>query len=116
MDEKKDSLSEEIEEILRDMDLDGTLKGMWFMRYAIEKDVQDPGYTAFITKGLYIDVAEHFHTTPSCVERNIRSAVSIAWASGKVETLFGRPLERRPSNGEFIDMVSYRIRRGAGIK
>ena len=62
------------------------------------------------------EVAKRFHTTPSRVERAIRHAIEVAWDRGDLETLqrfFGYTVSNakgKPTNSEFIAMISDRIR------
>ena len=69
-----------------------------------------------VTKVLYPEVAKRFHTTPSRVERAIRHAIEVAWDRGDLETLqrfFGYTVSNakgKPTNSEFIAMISDRIR------
>ena len=69
-----------------------------------------------ITKELYPTIAKHFGTSASKVERAIRHAIEVAWNRGRIEALdeaFGRnvcSLDDKPTNGEFIALVSDRLR------
>lgn len=69
-----------------------------------------------ITKILYPTIAKHFQTTPSRVERAIRHAIEVAWSRGRMETLeelFGYTVNTgkgKPTNSEFIALISDRIR------
>ena len=54
--------------------------------------IDSPEISNSITKKLYPEVAEHFNTSPSKVERAIRHAIEVAWNRGKTEninSLFG---------------------------
>ena len=66
-----------------------------------------------ITKDVYPDIAKEYKTTPSAVERNIRSAIAAAWCRGGIER-FGRYIgwcdTKRPTNAEFIAAVASRAR------
>ena len=69
-----------------------------------------------ITKELYPGIAKRFNTTSSKVERAIRHAIEVAWNRGRIEALdeaFGKnvcSLDDKPTNGEFIALVSDRLR------
>lgn len=69
-----------------------------------------------ITKQLYPDIAEKYHTTPSRVERAIRHAIEVAWTRGKneaVENIFGYTVSAakgKPTNSEFIAMIADKLR------
>ena len=69
-----------------------------------------------ITKILYPDVAKHFGTTASRVERAIRHAIEVAWVRGNVEAIseiFSYTIsynKSKPTNSEFIAMIADRLR------
>ena len=69
-----------------------------------------------ITKFLYPTVAKHYNTTASRVERAIRHAIEVAWDRGDIDTLnsyFGYTIQinrGKPTNSEFIAMISDKIR------
>ena len=78
--------------------------------------VEDPGIINSVTKKLYPAVAENFETTSSRVERAIRHAIEVAWDRGDVDILnsyFGYTIHNsrgKPTNSEFIAMISDRLR------
>lgn len=68
-----------------------------------------------VTRTIYPAVAEEYHTTPSRVERCIRSSITEAWRSDSGATMaayFGHTVDNlrgKPSNCEFIAMLADRI-------
>ncbi len=88
------------------------IKGYQYLREAIKMTIDSPEIINSITKKLYPEVAEHFNTSPSKVERAIRHAIEVAWNRGKIEninTLFGVRVynhNEKPTNGEFIALVA----------
>lgn len=61
-----------------------------------------------ITKILYPKIAEQHNTTPSRVERGIRTAIKISWDRGnlkKMEQPFGYS-NKKPTNLEFIAAIA----------
>lgn len=68
-----------------------------------------------ITKDIYPWVAKQHGTTPQCVERSIRHAVGISFDRGDLNVLhsiFGFTVDSckgKPTNAEFIAMMSFRI-------
>ena len=68
-----------------------------------------------VTKVLYPEVAKHFGTTSSRVERAIRHAIEVAWDRGDLETLqkyFGYTVNStkgKPTNSEFIALIADRL-------
>lgn len=92
------------------------LKGYHFLREAILLVAENPMRGSGITKDLYPEVAKKFETTASKVERNIRNAIEIAFERGNddayVEIFRGtiKQSKGRPTNSEFISMISDKVR------
>ena len=101
-----------VEKTLRALRIPGKMKGLRYLTYAISATVCDPTRTRLITKDLYHEIARSFDTTASCVERDIRSAIYICWqqTQAELERIAGHPLEKRPTNSEFIDLVAFVLR------
>ena len=86
--------------------------------------VRHPEIINAVTKELYPSVAKKYETTSSRVERAIRHAIEVAWDRGDVDILnsyFGYTIHNgrgKPTNSEFIAMISDRLRlnKGSGIK
>ena len=65
-----------------------------------------------ITKEIYPEVARRCGTKSSRVERCMRKAINHFWEDGNREALdqmAGYHLDKRPTNTEFIDLVSIYI-------
>lgn len=92
------------------------LKGYSYLRTSIKMTIENPDIIHSVTKQLYPAVAEIYNTTPSNVERNIRSAVEAAWVKGDKQALiqiFGTNLDfskPKPTNSEFIAMFADKLR------
>ncbi len=92
------------------------VKGYHYLRTAIIDAVDDNSLMDCITKQLYPTVARQHNTTSSRVERAIRHAIEIAWdrtETEKLNSFFGYPSELyryRPTNSEFIALVSDKLR------
>jgi len=92
------------------------IKGYQYLREAVKMVIDNPDLMGRITKELYPGIARKFGTTSSKVERAIRHAIEVAWNRGRIEALdeaFGRnvcSLDDKPTNGEFIALVSDRLR------
>lgn len=73
-----------------------------------------------VPKGLYLDIAKHYHTTPSRVERAIRHAISVAWLHGDMDTIdyiFAncvKPDKDVPTNSVFLFRLFYYIKDASG--
>ena len=92
------------------------IKGYQYLREAIIMVINDIDVINQITKCLYPQIANKFHTTPSRVERAIRHAIEVAWGRGEqktVENIFGYTISAakgKPTNSEFIAMISDKLR------
>jgi two-component system response regulator (stage 0 sporulation protein A) len=74
----------------------------------VEQAAQEPSHLLTITKTLYPNVAQQFQTDWRSVERNIRTAVSAAWAQspGRLEQVAGHPFPAKPSAAQVIAVLS----------
>ncbi len=105
-----------VTEILHQIGVPAHIKGYQFLRCAILMNVEDPTLINSVTKCLYPEIAKRNNTTASRVERAIRHAIEVAWDRGDVDVLtsyFGytiHNLRGKPTNSEFIAMISDRMR------
>ena len=112
----KNSIEAMVTSIIHEIGVPAHIKGYQYLREAIIIAVNDMDVINAITKVLYPQVAKTFGTTPSRVERAIRHAIEVAWDRGDLETLqkfFGYTVSNakgKPTNSEFIAMISDRIR------
>ena len=109
-------LEELVTSIIHEVGVPAHIKGYQYVREAIMITVENMDVIISVTKVLYPEVAKRYHTTPSRVERAIRHAIEVAWDRGDLETLqrfFGYTVSNakgKPTNSEFIAMISDRIR------
>ncbi len=109
-------IEQDVTDMIHEIGVPAHIKGYQYLREAIVMSVEDPGMNSSITKILYPTIAKHFQTTPSRVERAIRHAIEVAWSRGRMETLeelFGYTVNTgkgKPTNSEFIALISDRIR------
>lgn len=104
-------LIEEITEMLHDMGTPTHIKGHRYIRTAILISYHDDEILNHMMNGLYFQIAKMYQTTPSCVERGIRSAIEITWDRGDPKylymmfknTIHGK--RAKPTNKEFITMM-----------
>ncbi len=112
-------LGQEITRLIHEIGIPAHIKGYPYLREAIRMSVQDSETLCSVTKVLYPTIAKQYQTTSSRVERAIRHAIEVAWCRGRVETIdeiFGYTVDSgkgRPTNSEFIAMISDRIRMGS---
>lgn len=115
---KKDEKNLEalVTNIIHEVGVPAHIKGYQYLREAIMMVINDIDVINQITKQLYPDIAEKYHTTPSRVERAIRHAIEVAWGRGEqttVENIFGYTVSAtkgKPTNSEFIAMIADKLR------
>ncbi|MBQ3553447.1 MAG: sporulation transcription factor Spo0A [Clostridia bacterium] len=112
----EENLESVITDVIHDIGVPAHIKGYHYLREAIGLCIHDSEFINSITKMLYPTVARNYRTTSSRVERAIRHAIEVAWSRGKEEVLtelFGYTIDTnkgKPTNGEFIAMISDSIR------
>lgn len=105
-----------ITKIIQQLCVPAHLKGYNYLRYAIKLCVETPQLANTVTKELYPGVAINYAVTSESVERNIRTAIELAWQRGNDDGFskyFGYNKQmgkNRPTNAEFIARISDEIR------
>lgn len=104
-----------IHNILLSIGVPPNLLGYSYILYALQLILLQPDYMHAITKELYEDIARKYCTSPTRVERNIRTAIQTTWLYGNVEMinrLFQnsvRPDKGYPTNSMFLARLYYYI-------
>ncbi len=112
----KKNLEALVTNIIHEVGVPAHIKGYQYLREAIMMVIKDTDVINQITKQLYPEIADKYHTTPSRVERAIRHAIEVAWGRGEqsaVENIFGYTVSAakgKPTNSEFIAMISDKLR------
>lgn len=110
------TLEMRVTEIIHQIGVPAHIKGYQYLRDAIIMAINDDDIINAVTKRLYPAVAKKHNTTSSRVERAIRHAIEVAWDRGDVDILnsyFGYTIHNgrgKPTNSEFIAMISDRFR------
>lgn len=97
--------------ILHGLRINSRYSGYHYIVYAIGLMEKDEFCIDCITKSLYVDIAKHYKTSISCVERNIRTVIEAIWSSEVIDqrlvmSIFGIHYKiRRPSNKEFLEYL-----------
>ncbi len=111
-------MKEQITELLYDLGIAPNIKGFKYLRDAITFTVEKPEMLDGITKDLYPEVAKTHKTTSSRVERAMRHAIEVSFdklSPDKIAEVFKNtvdPNRGRPTNSEFVALLSERIRMG----
>ncbi len=105
-----------IARLMHEVGVPASIRGYDYIRDSIMMALSDREILRSITKELYPSIAKSHKTTPSRVERAIRHAVEVAWGRGDVDVLNGifgytvKSTKGKPTNGEFISMLTERVR------
>lgn len=116
--EKDRSQDIRIASIMHELGIPAHIKGYRYLKEAIVMVIDKVELLSRITKELYPSIAVKYETTPSRVERAIRHAIEVAWDRGNIDYIqkvFGHTISQekgKPTNSEFIAMVSDKLRLG----
>ncbi len=98
--------------ILRELCVPTHLAGYFYLREAAVMTAMNVNLIGAVTKELYPDVARKFGVAPSQVERAMRTVIEYAWSaadSAMIWKYFGPTQSRKPSNSEFISVISDKL-------
>ena len=113
---KEENIEALVTNVIHEVGVPAHIKGYQYLREAIIMVINDIDVINQITKCLYPQIANKFHTTPSRVERAIRHAIEVACGRGEqktVENIFGYTISAakgKPTNSEFIAMIADKLR------
>lgn len=99
--------------LLRQLGIHATHKGYHYLLTAMEMALEDESNLRHYTKMLFPTVARNHHTTPSRVERDIRTVIAHCWeCPGKEKLLEITPyhMQHQPTIGEFLDIVYWHLK------
>ena len=102
------NLETRVTDMIHEIGIPAHIKGYHYLRDAIIMAVDDMDVLNAITKVLYPTIANTFQTTPSSVERDLRTVINVCWESGNrslLTTIAMYPLETKPTTGEFLDIL-----------
>ena len=89
------------ERLLRLLGVSGKLSGFYYAVYMLEQVREKPECILLITKRLYRQTAQFFHTSSGCVERNLRTLVQACWRQPDHGCACGRGL---PARGRLAEL------------
>ena len=111
----EETADERITNLFLTLGIPAHIKGYQYLREAVRMVLEDHDVINRITKELYPGIARKFDTSASKVERAMRHAIGVAWTRGRIDAvnqMYGTKIFRRedkPTNGEFIALVSDKI-------
>ena len=102
-----------IHQLLYSLGLTAEHTGFFHSSYAILLVYRDPERLRAATKLLYPETADHYHTTWSSVERNIRYVIGILWRDhpNRLSRMAGYTILRKPTPRKFISLSAARVER-----
>ena len=106
----ENNLEWEVTDIIHKIGVPPHIRGYQYLRDAIIMSVGDERFLQSVTKLLYPFIAQIYDITSTRVERAIRNAILVAWDRGKTDMnyeLFGY---HKPTNSEFMAVITDRIR------
>ena len=102
----------EVYGLIRKLGATSKYKGYYYVAEAVNmaKELQERPMK--ITKDIYPYLARKYRSTPTNIEHDIRTMVNVCWEGNKklLDEIAGYPLEYKPTNSEFIDMLAYYLR------
>lgn len=108
-----ESVSNNLTLLLNHLGLSPNLKSYYYIKHAVLQVMKDPSLLVGITKKLYPEIADEYHTTAGSVERSIRHAIQIVWRSGHKERYFRltrSTIKDKPTNSQFIGILAEYIK------
>ncbi len=111
----EESLDEQITNLFLTLGIPAHIKRYQYLREAEHMVLENHDVINRITKELYPGIARKFDTSASKVERAMRHAIEVAWSRGRLDAvnqMYGHRVftrEDKPTNGEFIAMISDKL-------
>ena len=95
--------------IIRKLGVTSNYKGYYFVADAIQLAMSSQNQPIRITKDIYPYLASKYRTTALNIEHNIRTVINVCWETNRntMAEIAGYPLNCKPTNSEFVDMVAY---------
>lgn len=102
-----------IQNLLLEIGIPTTLLGFLYLVYAIELIITDYEYVVRTSKLLYVEIAEKYNTEPCSVERCIRHAINVAFATGNnkcvTQIFINEAYEKAPTPSQFLSRMYFYI-------
>lgn len=102
-----------IEELFAKLHLNPKYKGYAFLETALNIAMEEELSLVHLNTCIYKPVALQYHTSPTNVERNIRTLLQTWWATDFHNVLYQltpHPVPARPTIGEFLDILRWILR------
>lgn len=98
--------------LIRKLGATSKYKGYFFVADAVKISMRHQYKPMHITKDIYPCLATKYKSTPTNIEHDIRTLINVCWEGNKsfLDEIAGYPLEYKPTNSQFIDMLAYYLR------
>lgn len=95
--------------LIRRLGATSKYKGYYFLAEAVKMTMEFQEEPIKITKDIYPCLAKKFRSTPMNVEHDIRTVINVCWTTNRdtLEKIAGYPLNYKPTNSEFVDILAY---------
>lgn len=105
----------EINSLLNALGLPSNYAGYGCIAQAVDIACNDPQTLTLVSKRLYPEVARRCGSTPSAVERNIRTVIAALWNTSpkRLQQLTQFPVRDRPRPAQFIAILVSALQRSA---
>lgn len=99
----------EVYGLIRTLGVTSKYKGYYFVAEAVRLTMELDGMPSKITKDVYPQLARQFGSKPTNVEHDIRTVIQVCWDKNRdgIEQIAGFPLNYKPTNSEFVDMLAF---------
>lgn len=106
-------LQEKIKYILYQLGVNSTYLGYYYLTLAIAIAIEEEENLLYISKNIYPRIAEQYHTSISCVERNIRTAADVMFRHGSPQLLAEIFIDNknRPKNSRLISCLALYVKK-----
>lgn len=101
----------DIQDFLYRLGATSNYTGTSYTAYALTLCRERADRLLLVTKWLYPDVARHYGTSWSAVERNIRTVSKVIWRENRalLEILAGKQLPRQPSATQLLAILTHAL-------
>lgn len=95
--------------LIRQLGMTSKYKGYYYVAEAVMMSMEIHDYPIKITKDIYPYLAKKFKSKAVNIEHDIRTVINASWENNKesMDRIAGYPLQYKPTNSEFVDMVAY---------
>lgn len=108
-------MKSEIKSLLNALGLPSNYAGYGCIAQAVDIACDDPQALTLVSKRLYPEVARRCDSTPTAVERNIRTVIAVLWETspGRLQQLTQFPVQEKPPPAQFIAILVSALQRSA---